>query len=174
MRSLIILLSLLSGTACRAEGVTVGDMFRAVKPSDLVSAFLGHCVHNPGRLDKVEAAADALGYATTPEPFWTMLSPQAADALYHSWFVIEGEGAPFLLGISEGPFENELYQICAVSNPFLNADDVLESLKKFVQLDDQFADEVIAGQRTRTWIVPKVLRALLSRWVISQAWVIRV
>ena len=157
MRAAAYLACLVVGVSAHADERTVGDMFRAVAPRDFVVAFVGHCVHNPGRLDKVGAAAVALGYADTPEPFWTMFAPQGGDALYHSWFVVEGEGSPYMLGISEAPLDGETYQICAVSNPFLGADVALKELGLLMELGSVVSDETIAGQRTRVWITPDVL-----------------
>jgi hypothetical protein len=133
-------------------------MFRDVAPISFVKAFVGHCVHNAGRLDKVGAAAQALEYADTPEPFWTMLAPQEAGAPYHSWFAIEGEGSPFLLGISEAPLNGKTFQMCAVSNPFMDADIALEALQTIVSLGTTLTDETIAGQRYRAWLVPDIVQ----------------
>jgi hypothetical protein len=157
------ILGLLFATPVSAEQATVGDKFREVAPASFVNAFVGHCVHNPGRLDKVGAAAKALEYADTPEPFWTMLAPQDPSASYHSWFVIEGEGSPYLLGISEAPLRGTTYQICAVSNPFLDEKVALNALNKLMALGASSTDETVAGQRYRTWFVPEVLEgAFLS------------
>lgn len=143
--------------SAQADELTVGDMFRAVEPRAFVIAFVGHCVQNPGRLDKVGSAAEALGYADTPEPFRTMLSPQDGKAPYQSWFVVEGEGSPFLLGISAAPLNGRIYQICAVSNPFMDADSALEEMTTFVELGSAISDETLAGQRARVWLTPSIL-----------------
>lgn len=143
--------------SAQAEERTVGDMFREVEPISMVRAFVGHCVRNPGRLDKVGAIAEAMQYASTPEPFWTLLAPQEYDAPYHSWFVIEGEGSPFLLGISEAPIRNETYQICSVSNPFIEPEVALEALRTLVNIEALVSDETTAGQRIRSWSTNEIL-----------------
>lgn len=157
LRSLLTFGGVCMSFSTSAEELTVGDKFRVVEPRSFVTAFLGHCVQNPGRLDKVGAAATALGYAETPEPFWTMLGPQEVDAHYHSWFVVEGDGAPYFLGISEGQFDSETYQICAVSNPFMEAENAIAVLKEFMELPEANSDETIAGSRTRLWLTPRIL-----------------
>ncbi len=86
-----------------------------------------------------------------------MLAPQAGDALYHSWFVVEGEGSPYMLGISEAQLNGVTNQICAVSNPFLSADMVVQELGRLVELGRVISDETIAGQRTRVWLTPDIL-----------------
>ena len=157
MRLLGSLALTLLATAGFAQEKTVGDLFRAVEPSDLITAFVGTCVQSPGRLDKVGAFAEAMDYATTPEPYWTMFAPQSASASYHSWMVAEGQGAPYTLGISEAPLRDELYQICVVSNPFMNADDALRELKELVTLSKKIADDETAGNRIQVWMTPSIL-----------------
>jgi hypothetical protein len=151
-----LLISTMSATA-NAQERSVAEVFSGVKPNDFVVAFLGHCVQNPGRLDKIGAGAEALGYADAPEPFWTMFAPQNSEAPYHSWFVVKGQGSPYLLGISEAPLYRRTYQICSISNPYLDAESVLRELRRFVELGDPIADDSVAGQRTRVWNTPSVL-----------------
>ena len=157
MKGIASLIWLLFGTTLHAEQLTVGDKFREVQPIAFVHAFLGTCAQNPGRLDKVGAAATALGWAETPEPLRTLLSPQATNAPFQSWFVIEGEGAPVLVGISEGSFKGQTYQFCAVSNPFMDSETALKKLATYVELNTPDSDETVAGQRTRLWLTPSIL-----------------
>ncbi|MBS0124685.1 hypothetical protein [Thetidibacter halocola] len=151
MRLIASLILMLWPPCVVAQQRTVGDAFRDVEPSDFANAFIGLCAQNPGRLDKVGSIATAMEWATTPEPFWTMLAPQDPNIPYHSWFATDGEGTPLLLGISEAPMFGKTYQICAVSNPFMGAERALEEVKKFVPLGTPITDESIAGQRIRTW-----------------------
>jgi hypothetical protein len=161
VRFVTTLVWLASCTSVLAGGETVGDQFRAVTPQEFANTFVGICVSNPGRLDKVGAIADALELADTPEPFWTLYAPQEAEAPYHSWFAIEGTGAPFVISISEAPFQEQIYQICSVSNPFMNANLALQQLDKFVSLNLSITDETVAGSRYRIWSAADILEGVL-------------
>ena len=140
-----------------AQDKTVGDLFRAVEPNDLITAFVGTCVQSPGRLDKVGAFAEAMDYKTTPEPYWTIFGPQNASTPYHSWTVSEGQGAPYLLGVSEAEMRGQIYQMCVVSNPFMDVDDSLRELRKLVKLGEKVADDVTAGSRVQVWMTPSIV-----------------
>ncbi|MBL4540249.1 MAG: hypothetical protein JKP97_00385 [Rhodobacteraceae bacterium] len=147
---------------------SVGSLLEALKPADYVHAFLGNCAQNPGRLDVVVAAANALGYADLPEDMEILLAPPEPEAPFQGWIVFDGPGSPFLLGISEGDLEGTTYQFCSVTNPFLPSDEVISILRGFVNLDQPLTDETVSGQRYRAWWAPEILEgAILSSSDIS-------
>ncbi|GHE98154.1 hypothetical protein GCM10016455_18530 [Aliiroseovarius zhejiangensis] len=130
---------------------------RSVEPKDFISAFLGNCAQNPGRLDKVGAIASTLGYAELPKEYELLLAPQDPQAPFQGWIATDGPGAPFLIGISEGKLRGVTYQFCAVSNPFLDAERAMDILEQHIQLSQPYVDESTAGQRYRAWLVDEVL-----------------
>ena len=143
------------GPVVAEEGVA-SRLFGSVPPADFVDAFIGLCVSNPGRIDKVAAAARTLEYADLPEDMALMLSPQAPDANFKGWLSMQGVGSPFLLGTSEGPFKGRIYQFCALSNPYMDSDAIMPRVEALLELGQKFSDDTVAGQRMRGWLIPSI------------------
>lgn len=154
LRALLPILFLVEPAAAQ-EGLAQ-KLFSGVAPDKFVDAFIGLCISNPGRLDKVAVTAQALGYTDLPDDVALMLAPQAPDAKFKGWLSIHGVGSPFILGISEGPFREESYQFCALSNPYISAEAIMPRATELLVLGDQYMDETTAGQRMRGWTVPNI------------------
>ncbi len=146
---------LLFEPAAAQEGIAQ-KLFSAVPPDKFVDAFIGSCVSNPGRPDKVAATAQALGYSDLPDDVALMLAPQAPDAKFKGWLSLQGVGSPLMLGISEGPFRKKSFQFCALSNPYISAEAIMPRVKELLAPGDQYMDETTAGQRMRGWQVPNI------------------
>ena len=85
-----------------------------------------------------------------------MLAPQAPDAKFKGWLSLQGIGSPFILGISEGTFEDKAYQFCALSNPYIGAEAIMPRTTELLELGNQFLNDTTAGQRMRGWMVPNI------------------
>jgi hypothetical protein len=155
MLRVLLLLLFMVEPASAQEGIAQ-KLFSVVPPSEFVDAFVGLCISNPGRLDKVAATAQVLEYGDLPDDIALMLAPQAPDANFKGWLSLKGIGSPFILGISEGPFNDKTYQFCALSNPYISADAIMPRTIELLALGDQDIDETTAGQRMRSWLVPNI------------------
>ncbi|MEZ5913333.1 MAG: hypothetical protein R3D84_14860 [Paracoccaceae bacterium] len=117
----------------------------------LARAFIGTCVQNIGRVDKVAAGARALGYKELEGDMKAMVAPQDPNADYSGWLVAEKDKKPYLVGISQAKLNGEDYSICVIANPYVAIDDVLEEIQNLTTLDSQIANSEEAGQRYRVW-----------------------
>ena len=117
----------------------------------IAQAFVGHCAQNPGRNDKVEAAARQFGYEELEGEEKLMLGPQDPNVKYSGWIVKE-EGQPaYLLGVSEGLTNDVPYSNCTVANPNVSMDEVLSSIRSMVTIGNVLQETEGAGQRYRAW-----------------------
>ena len=142
------------GTTLSAQAPS--EQARLVRGEDLVKAFVSNCTMNPGRTDKVKAAAKAFGYQPLSGEAAVILSPQAGNAQFSGWAVTDGVGAPYLLGVSKGAIDGKEYEICAASNPYISVDKITNALRSILQLRVAASDEYESGQRYRTWNVSKI------------------
>lgn len=147
----------LLGQPALSQSETLGELARLVEPRAFVNAFVGYCGQNPGRLDIIGQAAEVSGFMPIPDDLEFMIAPASPDAHFAGWLVMEGQGAPFLLGISEADWDGEVYQTCVVANPFMASETTILRLEELMGLKAVLADETEAGQRLRIWDASHVL-----------------
>ncbi|WP_146193184.1 hypothetical protein [Maritimibacter sp. 55A14] len=122
----------------------------------LARSFVGHCVQNAGRVDKVSAAARVAGWKEVQGDMKAMLAPQDPSAEYSGWLVLEEGKTPFLLGISKADLNGMDYSICVVANPNIEVDEVLTEIRNLASIGKIIDSVEEAGQRYRVWSTEKI------------------
>ncbi|HEY9039537.1 MAG TPA: hypothetical protein VIN05_11435 [Roseovarius sp.] len=117
----------------------------------LARSFIGHCVQNVGRVDKVASAARSFGWNELEGDMKDMLAPQNPNVDYSGWMVADEGQIPFLLGTSSAVLDGVDYSICVVANPDAPVDDVLSEIRKLMTFGQQIDNVEEAGQRYRVW-----------------------
>ena len=143
----------LASVVAASLGQSLSERSEAVTGDAFLSAFLGHCAQNAGNIERVSEAAEALGYSALPQMFEPLVAPQNPDAEFEGFLVTEGEGAPYLLGISAATEQGELLHTCSVANPFLPSEQLESAVDHWHEIGDPDEEQVVAGQRYRIWFV---------------------
>jgi hypothetical protein len=121
--------------------------------AEFAQAFISHCAQNLPHLERIEAAANAFGYQEIGPEMLQAVGPLAPNSESKGWVVLEGPGAPYLLGTSVGRLDGNTFAVCSVASPDLNAEDVVANLTQFLQLAAPEDDSREAGQRYRVWTI---------------------
>ncbi|MYE01450.1 MAG: hypothetical protein F4Y03_09235 [Alphaproteobacteria bacterium] len=127
------------------------EKMKTVPSASFVRAFLGHCAQNPGQCERVTKMARAFGTQDLPASMVPLMAPQDQNAQFEGFIVLDGEGAPFLFGVSKGIANGVRMCTCAVANPYANAAEVASTLVEFSGLGRPSLDEATMGQRFRLW-----------------------
>lgn len=147
-------LSLLGFSGARAD---------AASERALVGAFIGHCINNAGRIDKIEAAARVLSLNELDKDQSLMMAPQDPSAYFKGWFVSQGDGSPYFLGVAEGVLDGRRYVICTIASPSHDVDRLLSELQSRIKIGRKLSTDESMGQRTRSWDLSSVVNGgLLS------------
>lgn len=152
----IALLSVVGSTG-RAQESTVSPV------QHFARSFVGFCAQNAGQNEKVEAAANALGFEELEGDMKAMVAPQDPNADYTGWLIRDNAQMPMLLGISEAEMKGMPYSNCVVANPNVPMDEVVAELQQLIGFGDLILDEEAVGQRYRVWQTD----AIAQRSVIS-------
>ena len=139
------------GLAGAASAQSLSERSKAASAEDFVRAFLGHCAQNAGYGGRTVAAAKTLGLGAVPEELAPLYAPLNPAAKFEGFFVNEGEGAPYFLGVTFALFEGQEMDTCAVANPYIETQKVVEALLSFAKLGQPDEDETQMGQRSRLW-----------------------
>lgn len=146
--ALLVLLGVVSGGAWAQTAEGLG---KKVDPQDFVRAFLGNRGQYPGQFDRVKASAKAMGFKDLPQNLRPLMAPQDPNAEFAGFFVADGPGSPYLLGVSRSVVDGKTLVACAVANPYIEAAGVVASLDKLAALGKPIQDETGMGQRIRVW-----------------------
>ena len=120
-------------------------------PRALARAFVGHCINNIGRNDKVEAAASVFAYDEMVGEDAKMLAPQDPAARYRMWIAKGSEPKLFMLGVSWAMTDGIEVSNCVIGNPEIDLNETLVELRKLVNLGSLQYDDDSGGQRYRIW-----------------------
>ncbi|WP_458722364.1 hypothetical protein [Shimia sp. W99] len=138
-----------------------------ITPKELAHGFVGHCVQNAGRRDKVEAAARVFGFVELSEDEALMLAPQDPNADYKMWRVGESLPELYFLSVSSTIMDGEPLETCAVANPHTTIDETTKEILQLVDVDRLIFDDEIDGQRQQVWEIS--LAPGLGHLVVSSA-----
>lgn len=133
----------------------------------LARAFVGHCVNNIGRNDKVEAAANVFAYDEIFGEKAKMLAPQDPVARYRMWIAKDSEPKLFMLGVSWAMSDGIEISNCVIGNPEIDLEDTLTALRQIISLGELRYDDYSGGQRYRIWGTDNLTQA--SFIVLSDA-----
>ena len=122
-----------------------------ISPSELANAFVGHCLLNPGRTDKIRAAAQSFDYSELSGADALMLGPQDPSAEFQAWSVGDSPSELYFLAVSEAEIDGVSMSTCTVSNPYTGAQETLAALQELQTIGNAAYEEVQAGQRYRIW-----------------------
>jgi len=132
--------------------VVVGaSLAAASESSDLARAFVGHCITNAGRNDKIESSAEVFGYEELSGAKAQMFAPQDPNARFRGWMVKDDLSPLYALGISWSERNGIEMSNCDVANPDLDSEEVLRELQKIITMGNTRFDDDDAGQRYRIW-----------------------
>jgi len=145
MRGAVVALVMLSMLPQTAKSEELGK--------ELVFAFVGGCMRALPDLERIEAAANVLGWELLEGDVARMLAPAAADAEWKGWLVDDAPAPPYFFGVSTGTLNGERVAICSVANPHAPVEELMPHLQLSLGLDEPIADETSAGQRFRAWNV---------------------
>jgi hypothetical protein len=117
----------------------------------LVKEFVGACVQAMPQIDRVEAAANALGWKRLEGDIAKMLQSRENPEANKLWLALRPGMPPYMIGTSRGTFRGKPSAICVVSNPYAPSSAVANDLTSLLHLFSAVHDEVEAGQRMRVW-----------------------
>ena len=150
MRSWFCTLAIFSG-ATFGVPASIAQADQGTDAQNLARSFVGNCVQNEGRTDKITSAAKTFGWRELSGDMKAMLGPQDPSVEYSGWFVTESETPPYLLGISKGELNGAIYETCSLASPNMNMDSVLLEVEKLLSLGKLIDDSESGGQRYRVW-----------------------
>ena len=153
LMSLLLLGAILLASPSASQNIS--DRASKVSGEDFVRAFVGNCGLNAGNIDLVIASAKALNFAPLPEQFKPLMAPQDPNAEFSGFLVLDGDGSPYLLGVSRSVSDGKTMEACAVANPYIKTSTVVSALSKIVGLGTADEDESQMGQRYRLWATAK-------------------
>jgi hypothetical protein len=141
--SLVVSLYALSGGASHAVAEDIG--------ASLAKAFVGGCLQVLPNTDRIAVSAKALGWKTLEGDMAAMFAPQEKSAVWQGWLVNDGDGPPYIMFISEGPFMGKQMKMCGVANPYAPYDEVVPTIIEILALGKEEISETNLGQRTTVW-----------------------
>lgn len=139
----VALLTSLFAAPARAEEVDFG--------ASLAQAFTGGCLQMLPDTDRIAISAKTLGWKTLDDDMAAMFAPKEKGVVWQGWLVSEGDGPPFIMFISEGPFMGKQMKICGVVNPYAPYDEVIPKIIEGLSLGKEEISESEMGQRTTVW-----------------------
>jgi hypothetical protein len=110
----------------------------------LVTLFIRTCVESMPNLDRVEAAAKALGWWELDDVTKRMLAPRDPSARFNGWNV-RGSDASYMIGISQGADGNKAISNCVI-NSSASPVPVIAALKSELKLKDPLRVGYEGGQ----------------------------
>ncbi len=122
------------------------------RADQLVKAFLGLCVDVLPRVDKVEAMANSQKWKELTGDDLKAMEPQQKGGVTKGWFADISGTPPFFVATAVTPDGDRTVFACSVVNPEAPADDVTDSLKRFLTLGEPQSQVSEGGIRTRVWI----------------------
>ncbi|MGC1496887.1 MAG: hypothetical protein WA790_13835 [Sulfitobacter sp.] len=144
--------AILFASVCLLNAVHSGPaMAEASEPTELAQAFVGNCVLNAGRNDKIESAASVLGFEELAGEMALMFAPQDPTAKYRGWVAKGNKPELFILGISQSILDGVEMSTCVVGNPQIDSEQVLAALRAIITLEELRYDDSESGQRYRIW-----------------------
>ena len=134
------------------NGKPISEKMKVVPPESFVRTFLGMCAQNPGKYGKIIEIAKSFRFGNIPERMIAGFAPQDPNAEWKGVIVLEGEGAPYFIGVSKGRLNRRVMTTCVIANPFISSRSVTKFLKLFANLSNPLQDRKSAGQRHRVWL----------------------
>lgn len=120
--------------------------------ADLAGAFIGTCVQNLPRLDKIRAYARSSGFEPLQEDMLLMLGPIEPGVKTEGWVATTSNGQRYMLGITEGALDGVLHKNCAIAYKTENAEQLSREIVSLLdaKLDNNLSQSA-GGQRYRAW-----------------------
>ena len=122
------------------------------RADNLTRAFLGTCVNVLPRIDKIEAMANSLKWKPLTGDDLKAIEPQNTSSITKGWFADVAGTPPFFLGASTASVDGQTVSSCSIANPEAPSDDVLDSLRTFLNLGEPQVASTEGGIRMRVWI----------------------
>jgi hypothetical protein len=138
------LLVLIAGNSYSQDAIT------QTKESFSVEIFLGQCLNNMPRIDKVESAAKVFNWTKLNKDQAVMVAPADPDVKFDGWYV-RGGVVSYMIGTSLGEWNESDAPTCTVAFSEVSPNKVkslLVSILKSLKVVDQ---QVSGGQRIIVW-----------------------
>jgi hypothetical protein len=123
------------------------------RADQLVRAFIGTCVDELPRLDKIEAMANSMKWKELTGEDLKAMEPQKQGGVTKGWLADVAGTPPFFLGTSKNKDDKSDVLACSVANPYAPSADVQDSLKRFLNLKEPQAQTSEGGLLTQLWII---------------------
>lgn len=118
---------------------------------NLAKAFLGSCVNVLPRLDKIEAMANSLKWRPLVGDELKAIEPQNKSSITKGWLADISGTPPFYLATAKATENGYDILTCSAANPEAPAQDVTDSLTKFLKLGQPQFEGAQGGIRMRVW-----------------------
>jgi hypothetical protein len=162
--------SLLLSMACSAASAqSISEKSAKVDGAAFVRAFMGNCGQNIGSIDRVLLAAKALNFAPLPADMIPLMAPQDPKAEFSGFFVTEGDGSPYMLGVSKSIDNGETLETCTLANPYINTASVVNAIGSLIKLGTPDIDESQMGQRFRLWMTDAISKGSIVSLTDAEA-----